>query len=166
MTEPLLIINPDDLDRELEKIAAYANSTEAQQWLKTVAKNYLMNLDGADRDENFVRYNPEFLRAGRYEGMPDPSTLPAWLIASLCRGDRITVSDPAAIQSTPFVMPPWAAEALREGKQLWLFDSAQVRRRRVWKTIERILDWFNSAAPADLDYAGLSFEEAERRADE
>lgn len=164
---PLLILNIDDLDRELKRIAAYATHPAAQTWLMTVAKDHLMNLDGAHRDENFVRYDAELLRPGRYDGMPDPSTLPAWMVADLCRGVKVTVSDPAAIQSTPFVMPTWANEALREGKQLWLFDSVQVRRRKVWKTIERILEWFNSQpAPADLDYAGLSFEEAARRADE
>lgn len=159
----LLVLNLGDLDRELKKVAAYATHPAAQTWLMTVAKDHLMNLDGADRDENFVRYDSELLRPGRYEGMPDVANLPAWMIASLCRGDRITVSDPAAIQSKPFVMPPWADQALREGMELWLFDPVQVRRRGVWKTIERILDWFNSAAPPDLDFAGLSFEDAARR---
>jgi ribosomal protein S27E len=164
MAEPLLVLNPEDLDRELKKIAAYANHPEAGKWFMTVAKEHILNLDGADRDENFVRYDPELLRPGRYDGMPDPSTLPASMIADLCRGVEITVSDPAAIQSTPFVMPPWAEEALREGKTPWLFDSVQVRRRKVWEGIERILDWFNSAVMADANYAQLSFQRADRTA--
>ena len=162
----MLLLNPEDIDRELNKVAAYATHLAARTWIMMVAKEHILNLDGADRDENFVRYDSELLRPGRYDGMPDVSKLPASMIADLCRGVKITVSDPAAIQSTPFVMPPWANEALREGKQLWLFDSVQVRRRRVWKTIERILEWFNSAAPADLDFEGLSFEEGVRRASE
>lgn len=127
----LLVLNPEDLDRELRNIAAHATHPAAQRWIMTVAKEHILNLDGADRDENFVRYDPELLRPGRYDGMPDPSTLPAWMIASLCRGDRLTVSDPAAIQGPPFILPPWAEEALRRGKILWLFDPVQVRRRRV-----------------------------------
>jgi hypothetical protein len=55
---------------------------------------------------------------------------------------------------------------VRKGKTLWLFDPVEVRRRRDWKTIQRILDWFDSAASADLNFTGLSFEEAARRADE
>ena len=163
---PLLVLNLGDLDRELKKVAAYATHPAAQAWIMTVAKEHILNLDGADRDENFVRYDPELLRPNRYDGMPNPSTLPAAMIADLCRGVKITVSDPAAIQSTPFVVPPWAEEALREGRELWLFDSVQVRRRGVWKTIQRILDWFNSAAPADLNLTGVSFEDAARRANE
>lgn len=159
----LLVLNPDDLDRELQMVAVYAGHAAAQQWLMTAANDHLLNLDGTDRDENFVRYEPELLRPGRYDGMPEVSGLPAWMIASLCRGVKLTVSNPAAIQGVPFLLPPWAEKALRKGKELWLFDLVRVRRRRVWKAIERIVEWFSRAAPADLIYAELSFEEAARR---
>ncbi len=162
----LLVLNPEDLDRELKKVAAYATDPEAGEWIMTVAKEHILNLDGVDRDENFVRYDPDQLCPGRYDGMPDPARLPAFMIADLCRGVKITVSDPAATQGTPFVMPPWAGEALREGKVLWLFDSVQVRRRTLWKTIERILDWFNSEPPPKINWDDLPFPEALRQAND
>jgi hypothetical protein len=164
----LLVLNPDDIDRELKKVAANATLPAAQAWLMTVAKDHLMNLDGADRDENFVRYDSELLRPGRYEGMPDPSTLPASMIVDLCRGVKITVSDPAAIHSTPLVLPPWAEEALREGRQLWLFDSVPARTRssNLWKELNGILNWFNSEPQPKINWGEFSFPEALRRAND
>ena len=59
------LLNPDDLDRELKKIAAHVTHPAAQAWIITVAKEHILNLDGADRDENFVRYDPDTWFFGR-----------------------------------------------------------------------------------------------------
>ena len=52
------IINDQTIDQELNKFAVRTFHAEAQKWIRTVAKQHIVNLDGVDRDENFRVYAP------------------------------------------------------------------------------------------------------------
>jgi hypothetical protein len=84
----LKVLNIADLERELRNRAAHLYSPEAQEWLKTVPKNHLLNVDGrldeTDKQENFAQYHREWERH-ELDGVPevlpdlrgyDMSTLP------------------------------------------------------------------------------------------
>ena len=135
----MLLLNPDDIDRELRKIAAYAEHQPAQTWIMEVAKKHMLNLDGADKDANFRVYEPANIKPGLY-------------------------GDPPSFDK----LPDWAKEAIERGEPLHWFDPIQPRRRKVWETIENILNWFNrnGEKPTDTDYAQLSFPEAAQKAAE
>ncbi len=70
----MLILNPQDIDRELNNVAAYAEHPAAQAWFKTVAKKHILNLDGADRNENFRVYDPANIKP--LPGEPPPFNQP------------------------------------------------------------------------------------------
>ena len=53
--------------------------------------------------------------------------------------------------------------ALWRGQPLYLFDpSAAEKKHGIWATIKLIQEWFNRE-PSDMDYAGFSFADAERK---
>jgi hypothetical protein len=133
----MLILNPEDIDRELKKLAAHASHPAAQTWIMTIAKKHILNLDGTDRDANFRVYDPANIKPGLY-------------------------GDPPLFDK----LPDWAKEAIEHGEPLHWFDPIQVGRRRVWETIENILNWFNrnGEKPTDTDYTQLSFPEAAQKA--
>lgn len=145
------------------------NNPTAKLWLKTIPKEHLLNLDGklkdADRDENFVRYEPSVVAAWTKKAGVKPASLPAIVIAHLCRGLQLSSTDAALFTESPFVLPAWAKEALKNEHSLYLFDYELAYKSAIWTAIRRIRDWFDSQ-PAITDYAELSFEEAAKKADE
>jgi len=134
----LKVLNLGDLERELSKRAAHLNSPEAKEWLVTIPKNYLLNVDGRldemDRQENFAQYHRQWKRH--------------------------------ALDGVPEVLPEWVEQALQRGETVFVYDPVQPMRRAFWTKIQRIVNWFNSSRSPDLDWSSLSFATALERADE
>lgn len=135
----LKVLNLGDLERELRNRAARLFSPEAQEWLKTVPKNYLLNVDGSlnetDKQENFAQYHREWERH--------------------------------ALDGVPEALSDWVEQALQRGETVFVYDPVQPMRRQFWKRkIERIVNWFNSSQRPVIDWGALSFEAALKSADE
>ncbi|MGA3268568.1 MAG: hypothetical protein ABSE16_17310 [Verrucomicrobiota bacterium] len=160
----LQVLNIEDIDRELSRFVNQAIHPAAKLWLKTIPKEHLLNLDGKlelyHRDQNFVRWTSGFQH--RYEEMPDHAKLSALRIAEWCRSGLPPLpSDPASIHR-PLVLPSGTTDALWRGQPLYLFDPAAAEDKHgIWVTIKLTQEWLNSM-PSDVDYAGLSFVDAER----
>jgi cytochrome c1 len=140
----MLVLNPNDLDRRLWMVWAHAHHPAAQMWLKTIAKDYLLeayaqDTGGTDWDD-YANWSKEFLR---YE--------------KGCKDPFIHVPKP---------LPAWAAKSLQKGEPVYVFNAVQPRRREFWKTLIKIVHWFNrnGPEPTDTNYAQLSFPEAEQKA--
>ena len=110
----LKVINEEHIDRELRKVAASAYSPIVARWLQTAVKAHLLNLEGADRDENFRVYDPASVKP--LHGEPPPF-------------DKL---------------PDWAKAALEGGETLHWFDPIQVQSRQTWKRIRTITVWMNA----------------------
>ena len=134
----LQVLNIGDLERELRKRAAHLYSPEAKDWLRTIPKNYLLNVDGrldeTDKQENFTQYHR------RWKRLP--------------------------LDGVPEVLPDWVEQALQRGEQVFVYDPVQPTRRAFWsRKIQWIVNWFNSKPPPEIDWNTLSFETALERAD-
>jgi hypothetical protein len=117
----LNVLNLPDIERELRNIAARTIYTPVRTWFSTVARNYVLNLDGKEEaDTEYAVYQVKRPKGGVYTDMPDKDTLPGW-----------------------------AREALENKLPIHFFDPAQPRRRTLWKDIETIADWFNTWAKDD-----------------
>jgi hypothetical protein len=108
------VINEAHIDRELLKVAASAHSPVVAKWLQTAVKSHLLNLEGADRDENFRVYDPAIVKP--LHGEPPPL-------------DKL---------------PDWAKAALERGETLHWFDPIQVQSRPTWRRIRTIAVWMNA----------------------
>lgn len=109
------VINVDDIERELAKIAAYALHPPAQLWVKSVARNHILGkISEKDADMNFRVYDPQKARPNVFGDMPPFSKL-----------------------------PQWALDALKRGETLHWFDPIQVRKRPLWQALDIIVTWFN-----------------------
>jgi len=136
---PLQVSNICDLERALRNRAAHLTVDDANRWLVTVPRNYLLNvagdLDDADMRENFKQYHRGWERH--------------------------------ALDGVPEVLPGWVEEALRNGQAVFVYNPVQPTGRAFWnKKIEWIVNWFNSRPPPEIDWNNLSFAEALRRAGE
>ena len=81
------ILNVFDLERELNKVAAAAVHPSANQWVKTVARNHILNkLDEKEINANFRVYS---LAEKKDPLMPQPDTLPEWAWKALRTGAQI-----------------------------------------------------------------------------
>ncbi len=69
------------------------------------------------------------------------------------------------LEDVPNPLPAWAEKALQTGYPIYVFWPPQLNRVPVWKKINKIAAWFESAAPAAQNYAILSFAEAAQRAE-
>ncbi|MCL4787033.1 MAG: hypothetical protein KJ070_09620 [Verrucomicrobia bacterium] len=135
----LQVLNLSDLERQFHNRAAHLYSPDAQAWLTTVPKNYLLNVDGnldeTDKGENFTQYDRDWERH--------------------------------ALDGVPEVLPDWVEEAMGRGEPVFVYDPIQPTRRAFWtRKIQRIVNWFNSKPPPEIDWQTLSFQTALRRADE
>jgi hypothetical protein len=110
----VLILNPDDIDHELRKLASSAYSPVVAQWLENVVKAYLLNMEGMGKDENFRVYDP----------------------ASL----KLLPGEPPPLEK----LPDEAKAAFERGETLYWFDPIQVYKRKTWKGIKTIAVWMNS----------------------
>ncbi len=131
------VLNLSDLERQFRNRAAHLYSPDAQAWLTTVPKYYLLNVDGTldetDKRENFIQYHRGWKRH--------------------------------ALDGVPEVLPDWVEEALKRGEPVYAYDPVQPTRRTFWsRKVQRIVNWFNSKPP-EIDWKTLSFETALRRAD-
>jgi len=109
------VVNVNDVERELYKIAVHTNHPEAVRWAMSVARNYLLSgLPEKDSVQNFRVYTTKPKGADAIL-MPKPSALPGW-----------------------------AKAALAKGEVLHYFDPVQVQRRGVWQAVKTIIQWFNS----------------------
>jgi hypothetical protein len=160
----LQVLNIEDIDLALALCANKVSHPAAKLWFRTVPKEHLLNLDEklspADKRQNFVAWTSKFQRC--YEEMPDRTNLSALRIAEWCRTRKQPL--PSALESnhTRFVLPIWVTDALSHGQLLYLFDPAAAENKQgIWTTMEQIQEWLNSEPP-DMDYAGLSFDDARR----
>ena len=136
---PLQLINLDDLEREFCNRAAHLMTPPAKQWLVTVPKDYLLNVNGdldeTDMRENFAQYNREWKRL-YLDGVPD-------------------------------VLPEWVETAVQQGSPVFVFDAVETRRHAFWeRKIQHIVNWFNSKPTPKIDWNTLTFEDALRRAND
>jgi hypothetical protein len=134
----LLVVNIEHLDRELKNIAAQVSNPAGQLWIMAVPKEYLLNLGENPDDADLVQNFEEFTRNREKRSLED----------------------------MPEPLPAWAEKALQTGYPIYVFWPPQLNRVPVWKKIDKIAAWFGCAAPADLNYAVLSFAEAARKAEE
>ncbi len=129
------VLNPEDIDRELRKLAAGAYDSAAAAWIKEIPKTHILNLAGPEMAANFQLYD-------RAKIKPLPG-------------------EPPPFES----LPDWAKAAIEHGERLHWFDPIQVSRREVWRTTENILNWLNGTVVPGANYAGLSFTAAAQMAD-
>ena len=134
----ILVVNIKRLKNELRNNAAHVSNPAGQLWLMTVPKEYLLNL-GDDPDAADMVQNFDVFTRDR-EKQP--------------------------LEDVPKPLPAWAEKALQTGYPIYVFWPPQLNRVPVWKKIDKIAAWFESAAPADLNYAVLSFVEAAQKAEE
>lgn len=118
------VINVDCLERELANAAVYAMHPAAQQWVKSVARNFMLNgLNEKDASSIYTLYTPS--KRGTFSGLPPVSRLPAWV-------------RPALSKATP----------------LYWFEYKHARRRPIWQCLEHIVHWFNAWSPDDPRWKG------------
>ncbi len=55
----------------------------------------------------------------------------------------------------PTDLPAWAARDIEQKRAIHFFQTAQPRQRQLWRTIEDIVDWFNSLPAADTTLARI-----------
>jgi hypothetical protein len=91
------VLNVYDIERETVRVASHAIHTAAQEWVKTVARNYLFN-SNKDLASNFRVYSPDHPALE----MPRQNQLPAWAIEALQRGEVLHWFDPVQVRRRPF----------------------------------------------------------------
>lgn len=130
-------LNMEDLKREFRNTAAYVELPAAKLWVITVAREYLLNFEGNLDDVDREQNFKLYTRDWRklpLDGVPD-------------------------------VLPPWVEAALSKHQPVYVFDPIQPRERAFWgKKIEKIVNWFNSQPPPEINWPELTFGEALRRA--
>ena len=108
------VINVDTLERELANVAVYANHPAAQQWIRSVARNFILSsLSEKDSASLFMPYVPP--KKGKHSDMPPVYKLPCW-----------------------------AQQAVNDGIELHWFDWVQAPRRPLWQCLNYIIHWFNA----------------------
>jgi hypothetical protein len=133
----LNVLNLQNIERELKKLAARAIHPQVRNWVMTVARNYIVNLADDEMQSEYDVYTPK-RKKGVHTDMPEPDQLPSWAQTAMGRGD-----------------------------DLHFFNPAQPRRRSLWQTIETIIDWFNTFPandPAMNRLDRISFKHARQQA--
>lgn len=122
-------LNIQDIDREIGQYVARCRYPEVKKWVKTVARNYLINLEGDELTAEYTDYGADKDTLGHFSAeLPSEDTL-----------------------------PDWAKRSVAEKRPLHVFNSVQPRRRRFWKNLETIIDWFNSVAdPKSPEFSRLN----------
>jgi len=136
----LNVLNIQQIERELRNLAARAVHPQARKWVTTVARNYVVNLADEEMEAEYEKYTPKRPKKGIHTDMPEPEKLPGW-----------------------------AQQAIGSGGDIHFFNPAQPRRRALWKTIETIVDWFNTFRKDDPTLNRLdrvSFDQARKEATE
>ena len=118
----LNVLNLEDIKRQLNNLAARSRYPEVKKWLHSVARNYIVNLEGEAVDDEYQPYTTKRPKKGIHTDMPGEDRLPDW-------AKRTMQADPKA--------------------KIHFFDPVQPRRRKFWQTLETIVDWFNSWPPND-----------------
>jgi hypothetical protein len=111
----LNVLNLEHIERELRNLAARAVHPQAKRWLQTVARNYIINLEGQEAETEYSVYSPKRPKKGIHTDMPEPERL-----------------------------PDWAKRTIGDKGDVHFFDPAQPRRRQLWQDLETIVDWFNT----------------------
>lgn len=137
----LNVLNLQQIEAALNQIAARAVLPQVKKWVKTVARNHIINMDatGPEVRAEYAEYTTRRPRHGVHSDMPGPDKLPSW-----------------------------AQKAIGEKTPIHFFDPAQPRRRAFWQSLETIVDWFNATlrpdAPATNRIDRVGFEQAQRDA--
>jgi hypothetical protein len=116
----LNVLNLEDIKRQLRRAAAHSRHPQVKKWLETVALRYIVNLEGENADAEYQVYSTKRPKSGIHTDMPDPSTL-----------------------------PDWAQQNIQGKRKMHFFDPAAPRQRQLWRTVDTIVDWFNTLAPTD-----------------
>lgn len=114
------VLNLTDLEGSLKIASARAGNPKVKTWVFTVARNYIINPEGADAVVEYADYDPRPPRKGRKSPMPTKDQL-----------------------------PEWARTALDRGTPIHFFKSVQPRNRELWQKLDVIVDWFNSWSKDD-----------------
>jgi hypothetical protein len=120
MSLKLNVLNTHEIERELRNIAVRTIRPETRRWFDTVARNYILNLNGSEADSEYQAYTTKRPKKGIHTDMPEPEKL-----------------------------PDWAKRAVEEKKTIHFFNAVQPRRRQLWIDLEIIADWFNTWAKDD-----------------
>jgi hypothetical protein len=116
----LNVLNLEDIKRQLRRAAAHSRHPQVKKWLESVALRYIVNLEGAEVDKEYQEYSPKRPKKGIHTDMPDPTTL-----------------------------PDWAQKNVQSKTRMHHFNPATPRQRSLWKTVDQIVDWFNTLSPTD-----------------
>ncbi len=77
----LNVLNVQDIDRELKKLAAYVEDPRAQKWLMRVARNFIINIDQLMKQPYRAKAEPRGHFGSKYRYEPtggfDPKQAPA-----------------------------------------------------------------------------------------
>jgi hypothetical protein len=111
----LNVLNLQEIERELKNFATRSIHPQVKRWIMSVAKNYIINLEGDEMESEYEIYTPKRPKKGIHTDMPEPETL-----------------------------PPWAQNAVKSKSAVHFFNPAQPRRRAFWQHLETIVDWFNN----------------------
>ena len=103
---------------------------EAHTWFAEGAKNYLLNLNGAEKEALFKIYDPDAIPP---LVLPPDFVLPPWAYKAIGEGKPVYVFD------------------------FWEFKPG---RCVIWKTLNRLSLWFRSVPPPLINHASLSFDDA------
>lgn len=113
------VLNVHELERELNRYAARCCHEPACRWVKTVARNYLLNK------------------------LPDKDIQSNYRVVTFAK-----TNNTAFHVVNQKDMPEWALPAIADKSLLW-FDPIQPRRREVWNVIDIIVMWFNNWKATD-----------------
>src|SRR5262245_54256600 len=105
------VLNLEHIERELRNLAARAVTPQAKKWLQTVARNYIVNLEGGEADAEYEPYTTKRPKKGIHTDMPEPEKLPDWA--------KRTIGDKSG--------------------EIHFFNPAQPRRRALWQDLETIV---------------------------
>jgi hypothetical protein len=89
------VLNIDDIERELLRVASHATHPAAKEWVLTVARNYILSkLEAKDVTSNFRLYTPN--KPGL--DMPAASSLPVWAVQAIRRKESLYWFDPVQVR--------------------------------------------------------------------
>jgi len=136
----LNVLNVQDIDTELKKLAAYVEDPRAQKWLMRVARNFIINIDQLLKQPYRAKAEPRGHFGSKYYYQPsggfDPKQAPAEIppeAKSKWWGEQPMAGDPGACQTcggSGYVLWSPATEGGPEEPHPWTRHDPEEHRKR------------------------------------